>query len=117
MVWKPLILCVDDTPSILEGHKSLLEENGYRVPTATNGTDAVLQVRGQKEGILKPKTLRHTNSYDVVSVNGASGRLTETEQRSYTKAIGAPKSVPLQSRPATGTWLRSQAIFDWKAVG
>jgi CheY-like chemotaxis protein len=40
MVWKPLILCVDDTPSILEGQKMLLEENGYRVLTATNGTDA-----------------------------------------------------------------------------
>ena len=41
MVWKPLILCVDDTATILEGQKMLLEENGYRVLTATNGTDAV----------------------------------------------------------------------------
>ena len=38
---KPLILCVDDTPSWLEGQKMLLEENGYRVLTATNGTDAL----------------------------------------------------------------------------
>jgi CheY-like chemotaxis protein len=41
MTWKPLILCVDDTPSWLEGQKMLLEENGYRVLTATNGTDAL----------------------------------------------------------------------------
>ena len=41
MKWKPLILCVDDTPSWLEGQKMLLEENGYRVLTATNGTDAL----------------------------------------------------------------------------
>jgi CheY-like chemotaxis protein len=41
MAWKPLILCVDDTPSLLEGQKMLLEENGYRVLTATNGSDAV----------------------------------------------------------------------------
>jgi CheY-like chemotaxis protein len=41
MAWKPLILCVDDTPSLLEGQKMLLEENGYRVLTATNGPDAV----------------------------------------------------------------------------
>jgi hypothetical protein len=27
MAWKPLILCVDDTPSLLEGQKMLLEEN------------------------------------------------------------------------------------------
>ena len=41
MAWKPIILCVDDTPSILEGQKMLLEANGYRVLTATNGKDAV----------------------------------------------------------------------------
>jgi len=41
MSWKPLILCVDDTPSMLEGLKMLLEENGYRVLTATNGREAV----------------------------------------------------------------------------
>jgi CheY-like chemotaxis protein len=41
MAWKPLILCVDDTPSLLEGQKMLLQENGYRVLTATNGSDAV----------------------------------------------------------------------------
>jgi CheY-like chemotaxis protein len=41
MVWKPLILCVDDTPSFLEGQKMLLQANGYRVLTATNGKEAV----------------------------------------------------------------------------
>ncbi len=38
---KPVILCVDDTPSVLEGEKMLLEENGYRVLTATNVKEAV----------------------------------------------------------------------------
>jgi two-component system response regulator DctR len=38
---KPLILCVDDTPSLLEGQKLLLEENGYQVLIASNGLDAV----------------------------------------------------------------------------
>ena len=38
---KPVILCVDDTPSMLEGEKMLLEENGYRVLIATNGKEAV----------------------------------------------------------------------------
>lgn len=37
----PVILCVDDIPSVLEGQKILLEECGYRVLTATNGKEAV----------------------------------------------------------------------------
>ena len=41
MLGKPVILCVDDAPGVLEGRKMLLEENGYRVLTATNGTDAI----------------------------------------------------------------------------
>jgi CheY-like chemotaxis protein len=41
MSWKPIVLCVDDAPSILEGRKMLLEENGYRVLTATNGKRAM----------------------------------------------------------------------------
>jgi len=38
--WKPVILCVDGTPSVLEGQKRLLEENGHRVLTARNGWKA-----------------------------------------------------------------------------
>jgi CheY-like chemotaxis protein len=41
MFRKPVILCVDDAPSVLEGRKMLLEECGYRVLTATNGKEAV----------------------------------------------------------------------------
>ena len=41
MSWKPIILCVDDTPSVPERQKMLLEENGYRVLIATNGKEAV----------------------------------------------------------------------------
>jgi CheY-like chemotaxis protein len=41
MFGKPLILCVDDTASVLEGRKMLLEESGYRVLTAVNGQEAV----------------------------------------------------------------------------
>jgi CheY-like chemotaxis protein len=38
---KPVILCVDDQSSGLEGRKMLLEAAGYRVLTATNGKEAV----------------------------------------------------------------------------
>ena len=41
MSLKPIVLSVDDTLSILEGRKMLLEENGYRVLTATNGKQAM----------------------------------------------------------------------------
>jgi CheY-like chemotaxis protein len=41
MKGKPVILCVDDTPSLLEGRKMLLEATGYKVLTATNGKEAV----------------------------------------------------------------------------
>jgi PleD family two-component response regulator len=43
MTLKPLILCVDDTSSVLQGRQILLEENGYKVLTATSGK-AALQV-------------------------------------------------------------------------
>jgi CheY-like chemotaxis protein len=38
---KPLILCVDDTSSVPEGRQTLLEENGYKILTATGGDYAV----------------------------------------------------------------------------
>jgi len=41
MTRKPVILCVDDTLSVLEGRKMLLEATGYQVLTATNGKEAV----------------------------------------------------------------------------
>jgi two-component system alkaline phosphatase synthesis response regulator PhoP len=41
MTQKPLILCADDAPTMLQGRKMLLEENGYRVLTAANGKEAV----------------------------------------------------------------------------
>ena len=41
MTGKAVILCVGDTPSALEGLEMLLEENGYRVLTATNLKETV----------------------------------------------------------------------------
>ena len=39
MSWRPIRLCVDDTASVLAGQKMLLEENGYRVLTATSAEE------------------------------------------------------------------------------
>jgi CheY-like chemotaxis protein len=41
MTEKPVILCADDTSTMLQGRKILLEKNGYRVLTAANGKEAV----------------------------------------------------------------------------
>ena len=41
MTGKPVILCADDAPSLLQGWKMLLEGNGYRILTAANGKEAV----------------------------------------------------------------------------
>jgi CheY-like chemotaxis protein len=38
---KPVILCVDEASSVLEGREMLLEENGYQVLTAADGKEAV----------------------------------------------------------------------------
>jgi len=41
MTDKPVILYADDTSTVLQGRKMLLEKNGYRVLTAANGKEAV----------------------------------------------------------------------------
>lgn len=41
MTGKPLILCVDDASKVLEGRKTLLEENGFEVLSASNGREAL----------------------------------------------------------------------------
>ncbi len=41
MTGKPLILCADDSPGVLEGWKALLKREGYEVLTATNGKEAL----------------------------------------------------------------------------
>jgi two-component system, response regulator, stage 0 sporulation protein F len=40
MLGKPLILCVDDALGVLEGRKSVLQQHGFEVLTATNGKEA-----------------------------------------------------------------------------
>jgi CheY-like chemotaxis protein len=41
MTGKPLILCADDSPGVLEGWKAILKREGYEVLTATNGKEAL----------------------------------------------------------------------------
>src|SRR5262245_55412137 len=67
MAWKPIILCVDDTPSILEGQKMLLEANAYRVLTATNGKDAVRAVSHSVDLVLLDYNMREMTGGTVAA--------------------------------------------------
>src|SRR5215469_1466807 len=64
MVWRPLIRCVDDSPSVLEEQQMLLEEKGYRVLTATNGVDAVDAFRSHSVDLV-------LIDYHMPGINGA----------------------------------------------
>ena len=67
---KPLILCVDDTSSVLKGGQMLLEEDGYRVLTATSGKDA-LQVFASNpvDLVLFDQYMPEMNNGDVTAVH------------------------------------------------
>lgn len=45
--WTPLVLCVDDDPSVLALLRAILTSEGYEVTTATNGQDAVDKFRSK----------------------------------------------------------------------
>jgi len=67
---KPLILCVDDTSSVLKGGQMLLEEDGYRVLTATSGKDA-LQVFASNpvDLVLFDQHMPQMNNGDVTAIH------------------------------------------------
>ncbi|MCX7885732.1 MAG: ATP-binding protein [Verrucomicrobiae bacterium] len=49
---QPRILLVDDEPGILEVLKAILEEDGYLVETATNGTQALKQIQSASYDLI-----------------------------------------------------------------
>ncbi len=67
---KPLILCVGDTSSVLKGRQMVLEEDGYRVLTATSGNDA-LQVFASNpvDLVLFDQYMPQMNNGDVTAVH------------------------------------------------
>jgi len=67
---KPLILCVGDTSSVLKDRQMLLEEDGYRVLTATGGKDA-LQVFASNpvDLVLFDQYMPQMNNRDVTAVH------------------------------------------------
>ena len=67
---KPLILCVGDTFSVLKGRQMLLEEDGYRVLTATSGKDALqVFVSNRVDLVLFDQHMPQMNNGDVTAVH------------------------------------------------
>jgi CheY-like chemotaxis protein len=65
-VAEPLILLVDDEPSIRETVSFILEMEGYRVVTAANGDEALEQIRRlQPPVVLLDAMMPHRDGFDV----------------------------------------------------
>ena len=63
---EPLILLVDDEPSIRETVSFILEMEGYQVVTAENGDEALEQIRRlQPPVVLLDAMMPHRDGFDV----------------------------------------------------
>ena len=63
---EPLILLVDDEPSIRETVSFILEMEGYRVVTAANGDEAIEQIRRlQPPVVLLDAMMPRRDGFDV----------------------------------------------------
>jgi CheY-like chemotaxis protein len=49
---KKTILVVDDDPDIVETTKTILEKAGYKIETASNGTEALAKARDMKPDLM-----------------------------------------------------------------
>ena len=79
---KPVILCVDDDPDILEFMKPLLGGKGYLVITAGNGLQALSTAfREKPDLVLLDVSMPDMNGYDVCA------KLQEKEETAYIPVI------------------------------
>jgi type IV pilus assembly protein PilB len=79
---KPLILCVDDDPDILDLMRPLLGAKGYQVLTATNGMQAlVTALKERPDVVLLDVTMPDMNGYDVCA------KLQEKEETAYIPVV------------------------------
>ena len=107
MCRKAVILCVDDTPSFLEGHKMLLEENGYRVLTATNGKEAV--------GIFMSHSVDLVLlDYHMPEMNGAAAALHMKELRADVPILllSGDERLPQDELAAVDCFLSKSVSID-----
>jgi CheY-like chemotaxis protein len=105
---KPLILCVDDISSVLDGRQMLLEEDGYRVLTATSGKDA-LQVFASNpvDLVLFDQHMPQMNNGDVTAIHMRACKpdvpiaLLSGDERTPPGALDAVDAFISRSEPIT----------------
>ncbi|HXX93503.1 MAG TPA: ATPase, T2SS/T4P/T4SS family, partial [Planctomycetota bacterium] len=79
---KPIVLCVDDDPDILDLMKPLLTAKGYQVLTASNGMQALTAaLRDKPDVVLLDVTMPDMNGYDVCA------RLQEKQETAYIPVV------------------------------
>jgi two-component system cell cycle sensor histidine kinase/response regulator CckA len=98
------ILFVDDDAILRRTTKRLLERKGYRVWTASNGTDALNML------LLQPGQIDVVISSIVIARVGDGTRYLFTSARLTHDALGA-----LRSRPGTGFLMKPWTIAELEA--
>jgi CheY-like chemotaxis protein len=109
MSWKPVILCVDDIPSVLEGQKMLLEENGYRVLTATNGKEAVQAFMSHSVDLV-------ILDYHMPEMNGgmAAMRMKDSKPHVPVALLSGDECLPLRDLEAVDCFMpKSEPIISF----
>jgi CheY-like chemotaxis protein len=109
MLGKPVILCVDDTPGVLEGRKMLLEENGYRVLTATNGKEAIQAFVSNSVDLV-------LLDYHMPEMNGgmAAARMKEAKPDVPVALLSADDRLPLRDLQAVDCFMtKSEPIISF----
>lgn len=77
---EPLILLVDDEPSIRETVSFILEMEGYRVVTAENGEEALDQIRRlQPPVVLLDAMMPRRDGFDVCRTVKSDPKLAQTK--------------------------------------
>lgn len=106
---KPVILCVDDTPSVLEGEKMLLEENGYQVLTATNGKEAVQAFASHSVDLV-------LLDYNMPEMNGrmAAVRMKDSKPDVPVALLSSEECLPLRELEAVDCFIpKSEPIVSF----
>ena len=109
MLGKPVILCVDDAPGVLEGRKVLLEENGYRVLTATNGKEAIQAFVSNSVDLV-------LLDYHMPEMNGgmAAARMKQAKPDVPVALLSADDRLPLRDLQAVDCFMpKSEPIISF----
>jgi CheY-like chemotaxis protein len=90
---RPLVLCVDDDPSILEITKIALVRAGYRVITASDGRDALK--RFMEKGVHAVVL-----DYDMPGMNGADvAKMMKRLNPDVPKLLFSGSNLPVEAAP------------------